>query len=129
MLKEAGYSLILGDTNNRHEEQLRYLSVFRSKQVDGFLLFITPGDDNEAASLVKAKKPVVFVGRNPVDMKADIVSGDNTKGTRLAVQHLISKGHRRIGLVNGERGLSTSTERLNGWKGVCERLNLRRRKN
>ena len=49
VLKEAGYSLILGDTNNRHEEQLRYLSVFRSKQVDGFLLFITPGDDNEAA--------------------------------------------------------------------------------
>jgi LacI family transcriptional regulator len=125
MLKEAGYSLILGDTNNRKQEQLRYLNVFRSKQVDGLLLFISPGEDEELRALVKAKKPVVFVGRIPTDLKGDVVTADNTKGTRLAVQHLISKGHSRIALVNGQKGLSSSAERVEGWKRALQKAGLR----
>jgi LacI family transcriptional regulator len=121
VLKEAGYSLILGDTNNRKQEQVRYLNVFRSKQVDGLLLFISPGDDEELRALVKAKKPVVFVGRIPPDIKGDVVTADNTKGASLAVQHLISKGHKRIALVNGQKGLSSSAERVDGWKRALQK--------
>src|SRR3954452_8589482 len=39
-LSQAGYSLMLGNTYNQPEEQARYLTVFRSQQVDGFLLFL-----------------------------------------------------------------------------------------
>jgi LacI family transcriptional regulator len=116
VLKASGYSLVLGATYNQHKEQSRYLAVFRSKQVDGLLLFISPGEDSEVRALVKAKKPVVFVGRTPIDLKADSVSADNVRGTQLAVAHLISKGHQRIALVNGQEGLSTSLDRVAGWR-------------
>jgi len=116
VLKAAGYSLILGNTYNDREEQVRYLGVFRSKQVDGLLLFVAPGDDSEVRALVEAKKAVVFVGRTPIDLNADSVSADNALGTQMAVAHLAGKGHRRIALVNGQAGLSSSAERVNGWK-------------
>jgi DNA-binding LacI/PurR family transcriptional regulator len=116
VLKEQGYSLILGSTYNDPEEQVRYLGVFRSKQVDGLLLFVAPGDANEVRALVEAKKAVVFVGRKPTNMQADSVSADNARGTRMAVTHLAGKGHRRIALVNGPAGLTSSAERVAGWK-------------
>ena len=116
ILCKSGYSLILGSTYNDREEQARYIGVFRSKQIDGMLLFVAPGDDSEIRGLVEAKKPVVFVGRVPLDLNADAVTADNAKGTQLAVAHLISKGHCRIGLINGQEGLSSSTERVAGWK-------------
>ena len=124
VLKESGFSLILGDTNNRHEEQSRYLAVFRSKQVDGLLLFISPGDDREVRALVKARKPVVFVGRTPIDLRADSVSADNLKGVQMAVAHLMSKGHKRIALVNGQEGLSSSADRATGWKRALKKGGL-----
>src|ERR1041385_4189851 len=47
VLRASGYSLVLGATYNQREQQSRYLAVFRSKQVDGLLLFISPGDDSD----------------------------------------------------------------------------------
>ena len=124
VLKQAGYSLILGSTYNSREEQSRYLAVFRSKQVDGLLLFLAPGDAGELRALVKARKPVVFVGRTPIDWKADSVSADNVLGTRLAVEHLVAKGRKRIALVNGQQGLSNSADRVAGWKRALRKARL-----
>jgi LacI family transcriptional regulator len=124
VLKGAGYSLILGNTYNQNEEQSRYLTVFRSKQIDGLLLFFSPGEDRDVRALVKAKRPVVFVGRTPIDLKADSVSADNAKGTQMAVERLISRGHRRIALVNGQAGLSSSAERVQGWKRALKKEGL-----
>jgi LacI family transcriptional regulator len=121
VLKTAGYSLILGSTYNDREEQVRYLTVFRSKQVDGLLIFVAPGDDTEVRLLVESRKAVVFVGRKPIDLNADSVSADNIKGTQMAVAHLAKRGHRKIALLNGQEGLSTSIERVSGWKRALSR--------
>src|SRR5689334_19619194 len=47
VLRKKGYLLILGHTYNRVEEQSRYLSAFRSRLVDGVLLFQSAGSDEE----------------------------------------------------------------------------------
>jgi DNA-binding LacI/PurR family transcriptional regulator len=124
VLKEAGYSLILGNTYNRLDEQSRYLTVFRSKQMDGLLVFVSPGDDAGLRALVKAKKPLVFVGRKPIGLNADSVSADNVRGTQLAIRHLIGKGHRRIALISGHLDLSTGADRVAGWKRALRKAGL-----
>lgn len=123
-LKKAGYSLILGSTYNNLAEQSRCIAVFRSKQVDGLLLFVAPGDESDIGSLIEAKKPVVFVGRVPLQVKADSVSADNVKGVYLAISHLAAKGHRRIALINGQAGLSSSKDRVNGWRKALRKAGL-----
>jgi LacI family transcriptional regulator len=115
-LRQAGYSLMLGNTYDSAEEQARYLGVFRSQQVDGFLLFLAADSEGDAEKILGGKQPVVFVGRAPRTFKADCVAADNVLGTELAIRHLLSAGHRRIAIVTGHRSLSTSSERIDGWK-------------
>jgi LacI family transcriptional regulator len=116
VLKKAGYSLLLGNTYDDPGEQARYVAVFRSKQVDGLIVFVAPGEGAEVRRLVEAHKPVVFVSRKPMGFEADTVAPDSVKGTRLAVQHLIRKGHRRIGIIVGPASLTVNAERILGWR-------------
>jgi len=114
-LKRDGYSLILGNTYNEASEQSRYLNLFRAKQADAILLFVAPDGEKDVKRLVEARKPVVFVGRSPSSFEADTVTADNVLGTRLAVRHLAAR-HKRIGLVTGHLSLSTSSDRVQGWR-------------
>lgn len=116
LFRKKGYLLIVGHTYNQVEEQSRYLSAFRGRLVDGVLLFQTPGDDPELNRLVEKKRPLVFVGRVPSDLEADVVVNDIVTGTRIGVEHLIRKGHQRIGLSTIEKSLSVSESRIVGWK-------------
>jgi LacI family transcriptional regulator len=123
-LRKADYSLMLGNTYNEPEEQARYLTIFRSQQVDGLLMFLAAGDESEAQRMVKAKRAVVFVGRTPRTFRADAVSADNIAGTRLAVEHLIKSGHKRIAIITGQSTLSTSSERVEGWRKTLRKHKL-----
>ena len=115
-LSKDGYSLLLGNTYNEAEAQARYLRLFRGRQVDAVLVFMAQGGEEAVQRLVQEKKAVVCVGRVPQKFECDSVSADNITGTRLAVRHLIGKGHKKIGLVAGELGLSAGMDRVEGWK-------------
>jgi LacI family transcriptional regulator len=121
VFRKKGYLLILGHTYNRVDEQSRYLSAFRSRLVDGILLFQAPGEDSELDRVLKAKKPVVFVGRIPKEVSADIVATDILCGTQMAVSHLLQRGHTRIGLVTVAASLSVSSLRIEGWRKTLRR--------
>ena len=114
--KREGYSLVLGNTYNDPAEQSRYFSTLRSKQVEGFLTFVAAGDENEVAALVAKKVPVTFLGRRPRTFDADAVTANNRKGTRLAVEYLLGKGHRRIAILTGQFSLTANRDRLAAWK-------------
>jgi len=116
VFRKKGYLLIVGHTYNHVEEQTRYLAAFRARLVDGVLLFQAPGDDPELSRIVDKQRPIVFVGRVPSGIEADIVANDIAAGTRLGIEHLISKGHTRIALVTIEKSLSVAELRLEGWK-------------
>lgn len=116
VFRKKGYLLILGHTYNQVEEQSRYLSAFRARLVDGVLLFKAPGEDRELTRMVEKKLPLVFVGRVPSGIEADVVANDIVAGTKAGVEHLIRKGHQRIGLTTIEKSLSVSECRIEGWK-------------
>ena len=116
IFRKKGYLLIVGHTYNQVEEQSRYLAAFRARLVDGVLLFQAPGEDTELNRLIENRRPLVFVGRVPSGIQVDVVANDIRAGTRIGVDHLIKKGHRRIGLTTIEKSLSVSELRIEGWK-------------
>jgi LacI family transcriptional regulator len=124
VFRKKEYLLILGHTYNKVEEQTRYLTAFRSRLVDGVLLFQAPGDDKELDRMLKARKPVVFVGRIP-PFKIDVVATDIQCGTQMAIEHLYEKGHRRIGLVTVAASLSVSSFRMAGWRAALDRHGIK----
>ena len=115
-LKVAGYRLLPGNLRDRPEEQNRYLQLLRGQLVDGMLLYMVPGSEDELRKLVEARKPLVLMGRVPVTFKADLVAIDHVTASRMAVAHLISRGHRRIGIIPGPDRQPFSRTRVEGWR-------------
>jgi LacI family transcriptional regulator len=123
---QAGYSVILCNTENDVAKERLYVNVLVGKQVDG-LIFVATGDESDSlTSLLGMGIPVVAVDRDLPHGMLDTVLSDNRGGARSAVQHLLDLGHVRIGCIAGPRDLATSVERLEGYRQALDEAGLRR---
>lgn len=113
---QRNYSLFLGNTYGRIDKQEEYLKVFRSRQVDGIILFMAANSEPQLAPLLERGIPLVFAGRIPNKLEADFVTANNRLGAGLATSRLLERGHTRIAILVGEKTLSTSLERVDGWR-------------
>ncbi|MFB9906735.1 LacI family DNA-binding transcriptional regulator [Allokutzneria oryzae] len=112
----AGFTLLLIDTHDEAEAEHAAVRALRSRRVDGLLL--TPSRRASAAVLPELRHlgvPTVLVDRLPADGQFDQVGPENVGSTASLVTHLAERGHRRIGLVSGAAGLTTSAERTRGY--------------
>jgi len=125
VFRRKGYLLFLGHTYNSVEEQSRYLSAFRARMVDGVLLFQAPGEDRELDMLVESKKPLVFVGRIPKAIDADVVATDIQAGTRMALEHLLERGHKRVGMILVSASMSVHANRIAGWRAALRKHRIK----
>lgn len=92
--------------------------------VDGAVVASHHRDDALNRSLVASGLPVVFVGR-PLDVPgAHFVDMDNSAGARLATEHLIARGCRRIGTVAGPGDMTAGVDRLAGWRSAMQAAGL-----
>jgi DNA-binding LacI/PurR family transcriptional regulator len=65
---------------------------------------------------LRGAKPLVCVDRRLAKATVDTVLIDNVRGAHAATEHLVRLGHGRIGFVAGPRWISTSQERLQGYR-------------
>lgn len=114
---EAGYTVILGNSDNQVAKEDLYLNLFLSKRVDGILFVKGAGELNPSLleNLKKAGTPVVLMDREYSELHADTVVADDYGGAFAATQHLLELGHRRIGIVAGIAGTSTTKGRTRGY--------------
>jgi DNA-binding LacI/PurR family transcriptional regulator len=84
------------------------------RRVDG-LIVINPYADDRYMHIPK-EFPVVFVGARSHDELVCSISLDDEKVAYEATQHLISLGHKRIGLITGPMKEDCSQDRLVGFK-------------
>lgn len=121
---EAGYSVILCNTENDFEKESLYMDVLTKKQVDG-MIFVTTGERSDSLEhLVQMKIPTVVMDRDFPGLELDIVAADNFQGGYLAAQHLIYLGHKRIGCIAGPSGINPSARRVAGYKQALQEANL-----
>ncbi|AGB42375.1 transcriptional regulator [Halobacteroides halobius DSM 5150] len=121
---EAGYNIFLCNTNWSKEREEHYIDALLQKQVDG--LIITPSSENldHLERLLNSKVKTVFVSsfiKHP-DFTSIIV--DNVTGAQRAVQHLIERGHKKIGFVGAGEDRFANQERLKGYKQALEANNI-----
>lgn len=63
MLNRSGYRLLLANTDNNIEEELKYLNLFKDNQVDGILFIATMFTAKHRKLLKECKVPVVILGQ------------------------------------------------------------------
>jgi LacI family transcriptional regulator len=117
----AGYTLLLGDTHDEAEQELRIVRALQARRVDGLVLAPSPGAAaGTLAQLAAQNIPVVLIDRLTA-AEFDQVGTENEAPTAHLVAHLASHGHERIAMVSGLAGLSTTAERTAGYRrGLAE---------
>ncbi len=112
----AGHTLLLGDTREDPEQELRIVRALVERRVDGLLLAPSAGAGDHALRYLAAHAmPTVLLDRI-MDAGLDQVASEAEGPTAQLVEHLAARGHRRIGMVTGMAGISTTTERIRGYR-------------
>jgi LacI family transcriptional regulator len=120
----AGHTLLLGDTREDPEHELLIVRALAERQVDGMLLAPTVGAIEHALPYLAAQEvPTVLLDRF-VDVPLDQVGCDNEQPTAGLVEHLLDNGHERIAMAIGIPGLSTTEERVRGYRMALEHAGL-----
>lgn len=115
-LRKYGYSMIICNSNESVEEETDRLKLLSQKCVDGMIIIPASGDGSHFRWLKEADMPVVLADRLTGNFESDAVLVDNINGSYSIIEHLISRGHRRIGFIGGDLRLTPAAERFEGYK-------------
>lgn len=113
---EAGYAVTICSSDQDLAKERRYLQVLRNRMVDGALVAVADMHASDLTPLTQSGMPVVLVDRCLEGVTLDSVIVDTRRGAYMAVEHLISRGYRRIGMVGGPLGVSTAASKLEGFR-------------
>lgn len=112
---QAGLQLVIVDTMDEEERELRVISNLLARHVDGLIMTPSPTWRRRVLPILR-EHPVPYVLMDRFErLRVDQVGVENTQPVRTLVEHLIDLGHRRIGIVTGRDGVSTTAERSAGY--------------
>ncbi len=117
---DAGYNIILCNTNSDTSLENQYVEMLDEKRVEA--LVICASDERKPCDLsgfYEQGIPVIFFDRYYEDSKL-VVSIDNAEGARQAVKYLIDNGHRNIAMITGPLNYRSAQARLDGYKCAFE---------
>lgn len=107
---KRGYSVFLGDTRDSREREKHYSALVETRLADGVIQLSPDYDHNEAP-------PYPLVHACGCELtEAPSVRIDNAGATKELVEHLVSKGHRRIALITGPVTNPHTIDRLSGYR-------------
>ncbi|WP_163339456.1 LacI family DNA-binding transcriptional regulator [Desulfopila sp. IMCC35008] len=115
--------VILGNSYYKYSQEENLVKVLRESQVDGLILTTTNLKGDVLKSLIDEKFPFVLLFSTVKGGPFSAVGIDNYRGGYLATEHLVSLGHKRIGMVAGNFSMTDrSYHRWHGYKS-CLRNN------
>ncbi|THK39550.1 LacI family transcriptional regulator [Ensifer sp. MPMI2T] len=123
--REAGYSVLMGNTESDPAREIEYFNMLRDGHADGMILMtgkLPPAGGNWTGTL----------NRLAVVVALEIIEGaglphvqvDNFGAAREAVEHLISIGHRRIAHISGPLPELMSLHRREGYREAMRNAGL-----
>jgi len=110
--ERRGYGLVLTPMVSHTPEGLRNI---RRGHLDGVVVSTVAVGDAFLARLDDVGLPYALVGRHPARPEIPAVTADNVAGGRMAAEHLLHLGYRRIAAISGTPGLGSTLDRLEGY--------------
>jgi len=112
--REAGYSVVLCNSDDDPTKEARYLDIAYRENMAGVI--IAPADGDPALSPLLDRKRAVVVVDRPVTAAVDQVVFDNVTISSRATAALVERGYRRIACLAGPTTTSTANDRAEGWR-------------
>ncbi|PTN09870.1 LacI family DNA-binding transcriptional regulator [Mangrovibacterium marinum] len=120
-----GYNLLILQSNESFEREKENLNILVANNVEGILVSVSrkTKDFSHFKHLIDRDYPLVFFDRVVTDLEADCVLVDDVTASFNAVNHLIDRGRKKIGICTGNLNLLISQNRLKGYKMALQHRN------
>ena len=112
--RALGYSILLGSAAYDEHRAMHYLDLMVDRRVDGMLIASSQLSAETWRWLAASPVPRVIINAEPIDMPVSLVTSDNTGGARIATEHLLQLGHRKIAYIRGAPSYTADVPRLDG---------------
>jgi LacI family transcriptional regulator len=89
--------------------------LVRGRHCDGVIVLASDAEPALLSQLVADGAPLVLIGEHPEFPQLSSVDVENARGARLAVEHLLALGHRRVATITGPLRAAHCAERLEGY--------------
>ena len=114
-LSAAGLVMFLGDSHDDPAAERRVVDSLLDRQVDGIIVAPSADAERDTIPTIQASgTPFVLIDRG-VEIPCDQVAPENVESAARLTDHLLDLGHRRIAVVRGLAGITSSTERVDGF--------------
>lgn len=121
------YNVLIGQSHDDVEREKQIVAAMKSQRVDGVIASLSKYTTqiDHFMALKKYDIPVVFFDRVPAVSNVNKVSYDMRSGTREALNFLIARGHKRIGILNGPEEMKSSRERTEIYMEVLQKRRIK----
>jgi LacI family transcriptional regulator len=113
--RSKGYLVIAGSSDEDPDRERDLIRTLCERRVEGLLVVPAGIDHRFLLPDLHMGTAVVFMDRPPGNIEADTILIDNLGGARRATEHLLERGHRRVGMVGDLPHIFTAVERYEGY--------------
>lgn len=119
-----GYEVMVYNSNDQPELEMRHLKALYAQRADGILL--APADSYAVRELwtLHDQAPLVFMDCVPMKASVNCAVTDNFDVSYAATKYLIGLGHKKIAIISGRPVHSTSLDRVEGCRLAMQEANL-----
>lgn len=112
----SNFSVVYCNTDESEEKEEKYANVLAQRHVDGVLL-VPSGENIKTIKFLRSNDiHVVVLDRRISGIEIDSIRADSENGACGLVKLLIGLGHERIAMMTGPRDVSTSVDRVSGYR-------------
>ncbi|GAA0560069.1 LacI family DNA-binding transcriptional regulator [Chitinophaga japonensis] len=126
VMNENGYSILLYQSNELQQQEIRGIATFLQSRVDGIISSITleTEDYRHYEEIKKRNIPLIFFDRDVAALDTPSVTINDHEGGFIATEHLVQQGYRRIVHITATQALPIFQERLRGYKDALLRYGI-----
>mgnify|MGYP002713069905 CR=1 FL=1 len=118
------YELMVYTTHRRKNKEPKFVATMARGLTEGLLIVLPVQAEKYIENLRERNFPYVLIDQNSEDSQAPSVTSANLEGACEAVEHLITLGHRRIGVITGWMDIAGARDRLAGYKRALAKHNI-----
>ncbi|MEH7483371.1 LacI family DNA-binding transcriptional regulator [Neobacillus drentensis] len=121
--QKKGYTIFLCNSMNDSKMESIYLKVLSERQVEGIIMMggrinksLTDAEDAAEVEEVMKKIPILMVNGEMDGVDCFKVKSDELLGMKMIVEHLVEMGHKKIGLLGGMQGITSTDIKVEGFR-------------
>lgn len=123
-LAEKKIAVFMCNATDDPEREKQHLEQLLGKRVDGLVITARRSDYHPGLDLGAVDLPVVYVFAQSDDPSAFSLLPDDEGGARMATEHLIAQGRRRIAHITGPETFEAVQLRRNGYRAALKEVGL-----